>query len=76
MLSFGMLLAFAFAITSRSLLLFAGSAPPSLTAIAILSANLHENLTALGVGLLFLFLMFAHLECPDIRPPKFALPLF
>ena len=33
--SFGILFAFAFAITSRSLLLFAGSGPPSFTATAI-----------------------------------------
>ena len=73
MFSFGILLAFAFAITSRSLPLTVGSLPPSRTAIAISRPIFVKTLPRSASALPFLCLIFAHLEWPDIRkkPPGY-----
>ena len=66
MVSFGMLFAFALAITSRSLLLFAGSGPPSFTAITISRPIMVKILPFLASFFSFLCLILANLECPDM----------
>ena len=71
--SFGTLLALAFAITSRSLELLLGSAPPSLTATAI-SLPITVNILPLAASFFsFLCFILANFECPDILTPLFVL---
>ena len=66
--------AFAFAITSRSLLLFAGSGPPSFTATAISRPITVKILPFAASFLSFLCLILANFECPDIfNSPSFLL---
>ena len=65
-LSFGMLFAFAFAMTSRNLLLLSGSGPPSLTATAISLPMTVKIFPFFASFFSFLCLMFANLLCPDV----------
>ena len=67
MVSFGMLLDFAFAITSRNLLLLEGSElPPSFTATAI-SLPIFVKIFPFAASFFsFLCLILANFECPDM----------
>src|SRR5699024_4851984 len=66
MVSLGMLLAFALAMTSRSLLLLAGSGPPSFTATTISRPIIVKIFPFLASFFSFLCFMFANFECPDM----------
>ena len=67
--SFGMLLALAFAMTVASLKLLAGSGPPSFTATAISRPMIVKILPLAASFFSFLCLIFANFECPDITSP-------
>ena len=70
--SLGILLALALAITCASLKLLAGSGPPSLTATAISRPMIVKIFPLAASFFSFLCLMFANFECPDIiYPPHF-----
>jgi hypothetical protein len=66
MVSFGMLLDFALAITWANLELLAGSAPPSFTATAISLPKMVKILPLAASFFSFLCLIFANFECPDM----------
>ena len=65
--SLGMLLAFAFAITSLNFPLLLGSGPPALTATAISRPIIVKIFPFAASFFSFLCLIFANFECPDIK---------
>ena len=64
MVSLGILLAFAFAITWASLKLLLGSGPPSFTATAISLPRMVKIFPLAASFLSFLCLIFSNFECP------------
>ncbi len=76
MVSLGMLLAFALAITWASLKLFAGSGPPSFTATAISLPMIVKIFPFAASFFSFLCLIFANFECPDISLCPFFMRRF
>ena len=65
--SFGILFAFAFAMTSLSLLLLAGSAPPCFTASASSCPMTVKIFPFAASFFSFFALIFENFECPDIN---------